>query len=237
MPLCKNELLFWGVAVFPTALHSICGGTPPPPYIHIYANSFSASRRRFKSGRDTGFSGNGCEAVLSSQTLPYQALHAKWNENEIENFLNTVGFLLKYSDIKTPASVFDFETCSAHVYSMKSKPFGKSICGGQFRYCNKSMCGNPGLPWIPLNWHWFYSNERVKCLWSDSEQFWWCLCIYVLIIASVMRFSLCSKQTRTPFIHSHRDAQNMQDSYFNQLLRLNIYRYWSIWRFDLINLC
>ena len=145
MPLCKNELLFWRVAVFPTALHSICGGTPPPPYIHIYANSFSASRRRFKSGRDTGFSGNGCEAVLSSQTLPYQALHAKWNENEIENFLNTVGFLLKYSDIKTPASVFDFETCSAHVYSMN----GKSFCGGQFWYCGgppqiNQCVGNPG---------------------------------------------------------------------------------------------
>ncbi len=32
--------------VFPTALHSICGGNPPPPYIY-YANSFSASRRCF----------------------------------------------------------------------------------------------------------------------------------------------------------------------------------------------
>ncbi len=39
----------------------------------------------------------------------------------------TVGFLQKYSDIKTPAPGFDFETCSAHAYSTKSKPFGKSI--------------------------------------------------------------------------------------------------------------
>ena len=220
---------------------------PRPIYTYIYANSFSASRRRFKSGRDTGFSGNGCKAALSSQTLPYQALHAKWNENEIENFLNTVGFLLKYSDIKTPASVFDFETCNVMFIQWSQSLLENLFVAVSFDIVINQCVGNPGLPWIPLNWHWFYSNETVKCLWSDSEQFWWCcLCIYVLIetadaeiTASVTRFSLCSKQTRTslPFIHSHRDAQNMQDSYFNQLLRLNIYRYWSIWRFDLINLC
>ena len=175
MPLCKNELLFWGVAVFPTALHSICGGTPPPPYIHRYANSFSASRRRFKSGRDTGFSGNGCKAALSSQTLPYQALHAKWNENEIENFLNTVGFLLKYSDIKTPASVFDFETCSAHVYSMKSKPFGKSICGGQFWYCNKSMCGKP---WVAVN---TFKLTLVLLKWNGKMLVKWLRTVLVML--------------------------------------------------------
>uniref|UniRef100_A0A8C2IQ75 LRRCT domain-containing protein n=1 Tax=Cyprinus carpio TaxID=7962 RepID=A0A8C2IQ75_CYPCA len=38
----------------------------------------------------------------------------------------------KNLDIKTPTSVFDFETCSAHVYSMNSKPFGTSFCGSQF---------------------------------------------------------------------------------------------------------
>ncbi len=54
------------------------------------------------------------------------------NENDIHHFLKTVGFLQKYSDIKTPAPGFDFETCSAHIYSTKSKPFGKSICGGHF---------------------------------------------------------------------------------------------------------
>ncbi len=27
----------------------------------------------------------------------------RWNENDIHNFLKTVGFLQKYSDIKTPA--------------------------------------------------------------------------------------------------------------------------------------
>ncbi len=37
-----------------------------------------------------------------------------------------------FSDTKTPAPCFDFEMCSAHVYSLKSKPFVKSICGGQF---------------------------------------------------------------------------------------------------------
>ncbi len=41
------------------------------------------------------------------------------------------------------------------------------------------------------------------------------------------RFSVCnvSKQNRASltFIHSHRDLQNVQDSYLNRLLRLNIY--------------
>ncbi len=41
------------------------------------------------------------------QTLLYQALHARWNENDIEHFLKTV-FLQKYSDVKTPAPRFDF---------------------------------------------------------------------------------------------------------------------------------
>ncbi len=45
--------------------------------------------------------------------LLYQTLHARWNENDIQNFLKTVGFLQKYNDIKTPAPGFDFETCSA----------------------------------------------------------------------------------------------------------------------------
>ncbi len=72
------------------------------------------------------------KAALLSQTLLYQTLHARLNENDIQNFLKTVGFLQKYSDIKTRALGFDFEMCSAHVYSTKSKPFGKSICVGQF---------------------------------------------------------------------------------------------------------
>ncbi len=42
----------------------------------------------------------------------------------IETFLKTVGFLQRYSDIKTPALCFDFETCSAHIYS-KVKAFRK----------------------------------------------------------------------------------------------------------------
>ncbi len=50
---------------------------------------------------------------LRSQTLLYQTLYARWNENYIQNFLKTVGFHQKYSDIKTPALGFDFETCSA----------------------------------------------------------------------------------------------------------------------------
>ncbi len=45
------------------------------------------------------------KAELRSQTLLYQTLHARWNENDIQNFLKTVGFHQKYSDIKTPAGV------------------------------------------------------------------------------------------------------------------------------------
>ncbi len=47
------------------------------------------------------------KAALSLLTLLYQALHARWNENDIEHFLKT-GFLQKYIDIKTPAPRFDF---------------------------------------------------------------------------------------------------------------------------------
>ncbi len=61
-----------------------------------------------------------CE--LRSQTLLYQTLYARCNENDIHNFLKTVGFHQKYSDIKTPALGFDFETCSAHVLPTR-QPF------------------------------------------------------------------------------------------------------------------
>ncbi len=40
------------------------------------------------------------KAALRSQMLLYQKLHARWNENDIQNFLKTVGFHQKYSDIK-----------------------------------------------------------------------------------------------------------------------------------------
>ncbi len=48
---------------------------------------------------------------LRSQTLLYQTLHARWNENDIQHFLQTVGFHQKYSDIKTPAQVWILTTC------------------------------------------------------------------------------------------------------------------------------
>ncbi len=81
----------------PTELHYL--------WWHIYANSFSTSG-------DQGFPGNAVhKAELRSQMLLYKTLHARWNENDIHHFLKTVGFLQKYSDIKTPAPGFDFETC------------------------------------------------------------------------------------------------------------------------------
>jgi len=67
-----------------------------------------------------------------------------------------------------------------------------------------------------------------------------CASVYVMLV---------NETASLPFIHSyshthththtrthtrtHRDPQNMQDSYLNQLLRLNIYRYWSISWFHL----
>ncbi len=47
------------------------------------------------------------KAALSSQTLLYQILHARLH------LFSEDGFLLKYSDIKTPALGSDFEACSA----------------------------------------------------------------------------------------------------------------------------
>ncbi len=40
------------------------------------------------------------KAALNSQTLLYQEFQARWNENDIENVLKTVGFLQRYSDKK-----------------------------------------------------------------------------------------------------------------------------------------
>ncbi len=90
----------------PTDLHYL--------WPNIYANEFSASGRRCWSGREWGFPGNAVHKTeLCSQTLLYQTLHARRNENDKYNFLKTVSFHQKYSDIKTPAPGFDFETCSA----------------------------------------------------------------------------------------------------------------------------
>ncbi len=78
----------------------------------------------FRARRNSGFPGNAVHKLaLSSQTLLYQTLHARWNENDIHNFMKTVGFLQKCSDIKTPALCFDFETCSARIF----KAFWKNL--------------------------------------------------------------------------------------------------------------
>ncbi len=64
--------------------------------MHIYANSFSASRvGEIEVSQVTVVH----KAALRSQTLLYQTLHARWIENDIPNFMKTVGFLQKYSDI------------------------------------------------------------------------------------------------------------------------------------------
>ncbi len=133
-----------------------------------------------------------------------------------------------------------------------------------------------------MTWRWFYSNETVKCSWSDSQSsfgdvvyvlFVWLNQKYVITLKSnhdmdqnlfilsrksiswhrtwtlcphldSRRWNHCERHTRFSvynvnkttsllFIHSHRDSQNIQTSNLNRLLQLNIYRYWSILRFDL----
>ncbi len=52
------------------------------------------------------FPGNALHKTeLWTQTLLYQTLNARWNENDIQHFLKIVGFHQKYSDIKTAAWV------------------------------------------------------------------------------------------------------------------------------------
>ncbi len=80
----------------------------------------SASRRRCESGRTSGFPSNGCN--LSSSA------HKRYLSNKMKMpsklFWRTVGSLQKYTH-KSSASRFDFETCSAHVYSTKSNNTNK----------------------------------------------------------------------------------------------------------------
>ncbi len=52
------------------------------------------------AGDDVGAGNSVHKAELRSQTLLYQTLHARLNENDIHNFLKTVGLHQKYSDIK-----------------------------------------------------------------------------------------------------------------------------------------
>ncbi len=91
---------------------------------HIYANSFSARRRRLEREREVSPVTVVHKAALRLQMLLYQTLHARWNKNDIQHFLETVGFLQKYSHIKTPAPGFDFETCESCLFN-KVKAFWK----------------------------------------------------------------------------------------------------------------
>ncbi len=46
------------------------------------------------------------------------------------------------------------------------------------------------------------------------------------VTASATRAVYVTLENKTArLLHSHRDTQNMQDSYLNRLLRLNIYSY------------
>ncbi len=59
------------------------------------ADQLSAIRMRCWSGNAVH------KAELRSQILLYQTLYIRWNENDIQHFLKTVGFHQKYSEIKT----------------------------------------------------------------------------------------------------------------------------------------
>ncbi len=88
------------------------------------------------------------------------------------------------------------------------------------------------LTMVLLKW-----NGKMLVKWL-SEQFWRC-CIYVLIetadaeiTASFTRVSVYVVNKTARLCHSfiHTETQNMQESYLNRLLRLNIYRYYmAIW--------
>ncbi len=81
------------------------------------------------------------------------------------------------------------------------------------------------LTMVLLKW-----NGKMLVNWL-SEQFWrCCLCIYVLIEtadAEITCTSVYVVNKTAHLCHSfiHTETQNMQDSYLNWLLRLNIYRY------------
>ncbi len=52
-------------------------------------------------------------SLTHTHTHTHTHKYARWNENDIQHFLKTVGFHQKYSDIKIPALGFDFETYRA----------------------------------------------------------------------------------------------------------------------------
>ncbi len=116
-------------------------------------------RRRCWSGRD--FHGNAVHKTeLRSQTLLHQTLYARWNENDIQNFLKTVGFHQKYSDVKTPALGFDFETCSAQP---RAPPPTIQISVGGIYLCDvtntgKQLC-SPNELFVVVLEKGFFKNE------------------------------------------------------------------------------
>ncbi len=73
-------------------------------------------------------------------------------------------------------------------------------------------------------------NGKMLVKWL-SEQFWsYCSYGYVLIETADERHTrcvtLCNFVNKTVrLLHPYRDVQNMQDSYLNRLLWLNIYKY------------
>ncbi len=69
-------------------------------------------------------------------------------------------------------------------------------------------------------------NGKMLEKWLSDQFCSYCSYIYVLIETADERAVYVALVNKTlSLLHSYRDAQNMQDSYLNQLLRRNIYKY------------
>ncbi len=119
--------------------------------------------------RDRGFHGNAVhKAELRSQTLLYQTLHARWNENYIHNFLKTVGFHQKYSDIKTPAPGFRF--WNVQCSTKRPPPPTIQISVGGTYFCDitntgKQLC-SPNEPFVVVLEKGFFKTKYLPLEWT-----------------------------------------------------------------------
>ncbi len=146
--------------------YTICG--------HIYIQINSLPAEGTAGARARGFPGNAIHKTeLRSQTLLYQTLYARRNKNDIQNFLKTVGFHQKYSDIKTSALGFDFETCRAQTSVLPTcQPVeiqwaGFSICDVTNK--GKQLC-SPNLVFCS-SWKGIFKKRNIS-LWSGLLKRW-----------------------------------------------------------------
>ncbi len=151
LTLAAPQMKHYTLSVFPTDSHSICGGL----YMQIHSLPAGGDCREVSP-----------VTLYTKQRSAHKCCfirHYMQDDMKMTSkiFWRQSDSFRKTRDIKTPTPGFDFETCSAHVYSTKSKPFGKSICGGQFWYCgvppqinqcmgntDYALCTQPCSVWI-----------------------------------------------------------------------------------------